>query len=51
MTELEQLKAKLAARRGKTGFGANLKAIEQRIAEIEAEASESAADSEGRIDS
>lgn len=51
MTELEQLRAKLAARRGKTGFGANLKAIEQRIAEIEAQALVSVADSEGRIDS
>lgn len=35
MTELETLKAKLKARRGQPGLEENVKAIEQRIAELE----------------
>lgn len=39
MTEqIDALKAKLKARQGKPGFGSNVKALEQRIAELEAEA-------------
>lgn len=35
--ELASLKAKLAARKGKQGYGDNVKAIEARIAELEAQ--------------
>lgn len=35
--ELAALREKLAARRDRPGFAANVKAIEQRIAELEAE--------------
>jgi hypothetical protein len=35
--ELAALKVKLAARRGRPGYAANVKAIEQRIAELEAQ--------------
>lgn len=36
MDELETLRRKLAARKGKPGFTANVEAIERRIAELEA---------------
>ena len=36
MSELEDLKAKLKARRDRPGFGANVELIEARIAELEA---------------
>ena len=36
MTELESLKAKLAARENKPGYRANVEALKQRIAELEA---------------
>ena len=35
--ELAALKAKMKARKDRPGFGANVKALEQRIAELEAE--------------
>lgn len=35
MSELEQLKAKLAAREGKPGFEANVEELKRRIAELE----------------
>lgn len=35
--ELAALKAKLAARKDRPGYGDNVKAIERRIAELEAE--------------
>jgi hypothetical protein len=35
MTELEMLKAKLAARKGKEGYKENVREIEARIAELE----------------
>lgn len=35
--ELASLKAKLAARKDRQGFGANVRAIEKRIAELEAQ--------------
>ena len=35
MTELEALRAKLAARKGKPGFAANVAAIEAEIARLE----------------
>lgn len=35
MTELEQLKAKLAAREGRPGFKQNVEALKKRIAELE----------------
>lgn len=34
--ELADLKRKLAARKGRPGFGSNIAALEQRIAELEA---------------
>lgn len=37
MTELEDLKAKLAARENKPGYRANVEALKQRIAELEAQ--------------
>lgn len=37
MTELEDLKRKLAAREGKPGYRANVEALKQRIAELEAQ--------------
>ena len=37
MTELEDLKRKLAAREGKPGYRANAEALKQRIAELEAQ--------------
>jgi len=36
MTELESLKAKLAARKGRPGYEGNVREIEKRIAELEA---------------
>lgn len=39
MTELETLKAKLAARDGMPGFEANVRDIKARIAELEKKAS------------
>jgi hypothetical protein len=36
MAELDELKRKLAARQGRIGYEANCRAIEQRIAELEA---------------
>lgn len=35
MTELEQLREKLAAREGKPGFKQNVEALKKRIAELE----------------
>jgi hypothetical protein len=35
VTELESLKAKLAARKGKEGYKENVREIEARIAELE----------------
>lgn len=35
MTELEELKAKLAAREGQPGFAENVEAIKARIKELE----------------
>jgi hypothetical protein len=35
MTELETLKEKLKARKGKPGFAQNVREIEERIAELE----------------
>lgn len=35
--ELEALRAKLAARKDRQGFAANVRAIERRIAELEAQ--------------
>lgn len=37
MTELERLKALLAARKGQPGFAQNVKEIEDRIARLEAQ--------------
>ena len=37
MTGLEDLKRKLAAREGKPGYRANVEALKQRIAELEAQ--------------
>lgn len=44
LAELEDLNAKLAVRRGRLGFGANVRAIEARIAELEAMEAESPAE-------
>lgn len=35
MTELEDLRRKLAAREGRSGYRANVEALKQRIAELE----------------
>lgn len=37
MADLEDLKRKLAAREGKPGYRANVEALKQRIAELEAQ--------------
>jgi uncharacterized small protein (DUF1192 family) len=37
MTEIERLKAKLAARENKPGFQSNTEELKRRIAELEAE--------------
>lgn len=37
MTQLEDLKRKLAAREGKAGFAENVKLIKARIAELESQ--------------
>lgn len=37
MTELERLRAKLAAREGQGGYSANVEELKRRIAELEAQ--------------